>query len=145
MPEQFVTTRIYLNIEEERYIYMQEATEEIQSIWESQARILGVGSITRISSQVTRLMNGRGVMRWCIETQMRLVCTDTLILRIMRYPQSYYRKFLTGTVNEVLSFWTWHFTEAIPSNYRNRPLQMSNGSCGGSGTKSYTQSESLQS
>jgi len=131
MPEQYIITRAYLSTDSARYISSQEVTEEILSTLEARLVTKEVGSITRLNSQEMRLMNAPGAMKWCIVTNWRLVCSDGFIIAVLRRPQSFYRRYLTGTCNAALSFLTYEIAETTLSRLRSSQNPMYNENYGG--------------
>jgi hypothetical protein len=123
MPEQYITIRAYLNTADGKSTYMREVMEEIQSIWEALVVMYGAVSITRISNREVQVTSGAGATKWCTEMKMRLVCSTDVLVRVMRLPQSYFRRCLAGTTNEVLTFLVWSLETEEVSNLQ-RPLEL---------------------
>src|ERR1044072_3926504 len=121
MPEQYIITRAYLRTVNGKSTYTPVVMEEILSILEVHLVTKEEGSITRLNSRVKQLTNVRGGLKWYTETNWRLVCSDTYLMRVMRRPQSYYRQYLTGTQSEALLYLTYEMGAITLSRFRSSP------------------------
>src|SRR5689334_5602870 len=126
-----VTTRLYLNFDNERWIYGSEVAERIQSTLERHlANCAGESTIKRRNQRIYDI-HGAGGMKLCSETNIVLVCNIPSLVRVMRLPTYSFRQLLPFSENEALLFVAWELTQEHTLNLSERFRPTLNGSSNG--------------